>query len=158
MTHQIRVADPTELPTVAANFRQMWLDIGSAPDTIVPGWRQQTEQFLDDAISDREGRAFVAVEEGEILGSAACQLFDGLYPSIVRSDLRKFGYIWGVYVERSARRRGLANALTRAAVDYLRGLACTRVVLHASPQGRPVYLDLGFESSNELALELGVDS
>ena len=74
MTHQIRVADRNELPTVAANFRQMWLDLGSAPDTIVPGWRQQTEQFLDDAIRDREGRAFVALEEGQILGSAAFQL------------------------------------------------------------------------------------
>ena len=37
---------------------------------------------------------------------------------------------------------------------YLRTIGCTRALLHASPQGEPVYKSLGFETSNEMWLEL----
>jgi predicted GNAT family acetyltransferase len=59
-----------------------------------------------------------------------------------------------VYVVPEQRRRGLATALTRAALDYLRGIGCTHALLHASPSGRPVYTGLGFQPTNELRLEL----
>ena len=152
MTLEIRVAERGEFAQVAANFRKMWLDMGTKLDAIDSDWREQTDQFLEAAIRDREGRAFVAVLDGRVRGSAACQLFDGLYPAIVRSEQRKYGYIWGVYVDREARRRGLASALTRAAGEYLREIACTRAVLHASPDGRPVYVALGFAPGREMAL------
>ena len=52
-------------------------------------------------------------------------------------------------------RGGAAWALpSPATMDYLESIDCTRALLHASPQGRPIYLTLGFEESNELALDL----
>lgn len=160
MPLEIRAAQDSEFPQVVTNFRQMWLDLGTEPDAIAPDWREQTARFLEAAIRDREGRAFVAILDGQLRGSAVCQLFEGLYPAIVRRELRRYGYVWGVFVDREARRRGIASALTQAAVEYLREIACTRVILHASSDGRPVYVGLGFVGTNELALELrsGVDT
>ena len=92
--------------------------------------------------------------KGEVVGSAACQVFAGLYPSVFQGDKRKYGYIWGVYVAPTARGQGVAKALTHACTDYLRIIGCTRALLHASPQGESVYKSLGFETSNEMRLEL----
>jgi ribosomal protein S18 acetylase RimI-like enzyme len=64
------------------------------------------------------------------------------------------GYIWGVYVEAPFRRRGFGKQLTAMAVDYLKSIGCTRVILHASPSGQPIYTSLGFVASNEMRLDL----
>jgi len=37
----------------------------------------------------------------------SCQLFAGLYPHVIAEQYRKYGYIWGVYVEPPHRGQGL---------------------------------------------------
>jgi ribosomal protein S18 acetylase RimI-like enzyme len=100
-------------------------------------------------------KAFVAEIDGIVVGSVGCQLFAGLYPHILTDQYRKYGYIWGVYVEPPYRAQGLGKKLTSRAQEYLKSLACTRVILHASPSGKPVYSSLGFSESNEMRLDLG---
>lgn len=48
----------------------------------------------------------------------------------------------------------LDKKLTGMALDHLKLLNCTRVILHASPLGKPVYSSLGFWESNEMRLDL----
>jgi GNAT superfamily N-acetyltransferase len=67
---------------------------------------------------------------------------------------RKYGYIWGVYVEPAYRKQGIAKQLTSATVNYLKAVGCTRAVLNASPLGKPVYESLGFSNSNAMQLDL----
>jgi len=74
--------------------------------------------------------------------------------AVLEPGYRRYGYIWGVYVEPDWRRRGLARQLTETTLTYLRDLACTRVILNASPSGRPVYESMGFQPSNEMRLNL----
>ena len=81
---------------------------------------------------------------GVVVGSSSCQLYAGLYPNAIKHNHRKQGYIWGVYVEPTYRRRGIAKKLTNYCVDYLKSIGCTRVVLNASPDGKPVYTSVGF--------------
>jgi hypothetical protein len=40
------------------------------------------------------------------------------------------------------------------AIAHLKALNCTRVLLHASPAGKPVYSRLGFSETNEMHLDL----
>ena len=47
------------------------------------------------------------------------------------------------------------NEVSSDAIEYLKSIACTRVILHASPSGKPVYSSLGFSESNEMRLDLG---
>ncbi len=62
--------------------------------------------------------------------------------------------VLNVYTEPSHRRRGLARRVMRFIIDWCRdeGFAC--VQLHASDAGRPLYISLGFLTTNEMRLAL----
>ncbi|MBE9035117.1 GNAT family N-acetyltransferase [aff. Roholtiella sp. LEGE 12411] len=150
----IREAIPQEGSLIAEHFYQMWRDIGIPDEAIDPNWLDITLQFTERAHKDLFYKAFVAEVNNAVVGSASCQLFTGLYPDVLKAQYRKFGYIWGVYVEPSHRRQGIAKHLTNSAIAHLKAIGCTRVVLNASPSGKPVYSSLGFSQSNAMHLDL----
>jgi GNAT superfamily N-acetyltransferase len=61
--------------------------------------------------------------------------------------------VLNVYCEPPHRRRGLARALMDAILDWCRERSISRVSLHASDEGRPLYEGLGFTATNEMRLE-----
>ncbi|NMG21210.1 GNAT family N-acetyltransferase [Brasilonema bromeliae] len=151
----IREATPQEDSLIAKHFYQMWQDIGVPDDAINPNWLEITLQFIEQARRDLFYKAFVAEVNGAVVvGSASCQLYSGLNPNVFIPEYRKYGYIWCVYVEPAYRRQGIAKQLTSTTVNYLKAVGCTRVVLNASPSGKPVYEQLGFSSSNAMHLDL----
>ena len=151
---KLREAIEREDSVIARHFYQMWRDNDVPCQFIHDNWLEITLQFIERARQELCYKAFVAEIDGEVVGSAGCQLFAGLYPQALIEQYRKYGYIWGVYVEPPFRGQGIAKKLTGMAVDYLKYLGCTRVVLHASPLGKPVYSSLGFSESNEMRLDL----
>ncbi len=151
----VRESRPEDDGLLAGHFHSMWRDNGVATERIRADWESRALAFIRDARRELKFRAFVAESDGgEVIGSASCQLFAGLYPDILDSAERRYGYIWGVYVERDQRRQGVARGLTEAATAYLKSIGCTHALLHASPSGRPVYAGLGFEPTNEMRLSL----
>ncbi len=150
----IRPTTCTDDELIAQHFYQMWLDNQVPARQIRPDWQTATLAFLATARDQLGYQGFVATLEDQIVGSVGCQLFSGLYPSLMSQDQRHYGYIWGVYVEAPYRRQGIGQQLTGVAVDYLRSQHCTHALLHASPLGKPVYEQLGFTPSNEMRLEL----
>lgn len=150
----IRETIPQEDSLIARHFYQMWQDIGLSDEAINSDWLEITLEFIKQARQDLFYKAFVAEVDKIIVGSVSCQLFAGLYPNILKAEYRKFGYIWGVYVEPSHRRQGIAKQLTKSAIAYLKEIGCTRVVLNASPSGKPVYSSLGFSESNAMQLDV----
>ncbi|MBD2607697.1 GNAT family N-acetyltransferase [Scytonema hofmannii FACHB-248] len=154
----IREATTQEDLVIAHHFYQMWQDMGILEDAINPDWHHITLKYIDMARRDLFYKAFVAEVDDVIIGSASCQIFAGLYPNIFQPEYRKSGYIWGVYVEPSYRRQGIAKQLTSIAVEYLKAIACTQVVLNASPAGKPVYSSLNFSEGNQMILNLVVSA
>ncbi|MCL1473144.1 GNAT family N-acetyltransferase [Argonema antarcticum] len=151
---QVKEASPREDALIAEHFYQMWLDNEVTANSIEPDWLNITLQFIEEARQKLFYKAFVAEIDNQIIGSTSCQIFAGLYPHILKAEYRKYGYIWGVYVEPDYRGQGIAKKLTSTAVEYLKSLGCTRVILHASPPGKPVYSSLGFSQTNEMRLDL----
>ena len=150
----LREESPQEDSLIAKHFYQLWLDNEVPADSIQSNWLEITLQFIEYARRELHYKAFVAEVDGTVVGSVSCQLFAGLYPHVLAEQYRKYGYIWGVYVEPPHRGQGLAKKLTGMALDHLKSLNCTRVILHASPLGKPVYSSLGFWESNEMRLDL----
>ncbi len=150
----IREASQNEDSLIAQHFYQMWRDNDVADESIRFDWLETTLQFINNARQDSLYKAFIAEVDGVAIGSASCQIFVGLYPQVLAENYRKYGYIWGVYVEPAYRGKGIAKPLTNMAIAYLKSLGCTRVILHASPSGKPVYTSLGFSESNEMRLDL----
>jgi ribosomal protein S18 acetylase RimI-like enzyme len=153
---RLRESRPEEDLLIARHLRRMWLDNGVAEDRIRVDWEARVGTFIASARRELAYRAFLAeTDDSEIVGSAGCQLFAGLYPDILAVEQRRYGYIWGVFVEPSHRGRGIAKWLTRATIEYLTAIGCTHALLHASPSGRPVYDGLGFQvTTNEMRLTL----
>jgi ribosomal protein S18 acetylase RimI-like enzyme len=151
---QIRAETPQEDALIGEHFYQMWLDIGISPEAITADWLDTVLHFIDHARRELEYQAFVAEIDGFIVGSVGCQRFAGLYPNIMKARERCDGYIWGVYVQPAYRRQGIATQLTKKAMNHLKTIGCTHAVLNASPDGEPVYSQLGFINSNLMRLDL----
>ncbi|MEM8827802.1 MAG: GNAT family N-acetyltransferase [Cyanobacteria bacterium P01_G01_bin.19] len=150
----ITPASSDEYGIVAEHFYQLWLDNQITPDLIREDWRPITLEFMARAHQGLSFRVFLGRIDSTIVGSVSCQIFAGLYPSPFKPSFRQYGYIWNVYVEPAYRRQGVGSKLTREAVNYLRSLNCTHAILHASPQGKPVYEKFGFIPKNEMILTL----
>ena len=150
----IREINPEEDSIIAEHFYQMWLDIGFVNKSIKSNHSDITVEFIKKARQELCFKGFFAEVDNLIIGSANCQLFTGLYPQVLEEENRKYGYIWGVYVESSYRRKGIAKQLTNATIEYLKSIGCTMAVLNASPAGKPVYESLGFSPSNAMQLDL----
>jgi GNAT superfamily N-acetyltransferase len=58
--------------------------------------------------------------------------------------------VLNVFTEPEWRRRGAAVLLMERIVEWARAERIVRVVLHASPLGRPVYERAGFVPTNEM--------
>jgi ribosomal protein S18 acetylase RimI-like enzyme len=154
MFPKIREANNSENNLIAEHFAKMWLDIGISSDLIEPNCHDITLQFIEQARQNLSYKAFIAEVDDKIIGSVSCQLFAGLYPLILTEKERKYGYIWGIYVEAAYRHNGIGKKLTQTAIDYLKLIGCTRVILHAAPLARSLYSSLGFSTSNEMRLDL----
>lgn len=150
----IREANQNEDSLIARHFYQMWRDNDVPSESIRSDCLETTLQFINNARQDSLYKAFIAEVDDVAIASASCQIFAGLYPQVLAENYRKYGYIWGVYVEPAYRGKGIAKQLTNMAIAYLKSLDCTQVILHASPSGKPVYTSLGFSESNEMRLDL----
>ncbi|MGH1346520.1 MAG: GNAT family N-acetyltransferase [Nannocystales bacterium] len=150
---EIRAGNRGDDDFIAAAFRNMWLDIGVGAENLVADAEDRTVQFIENARANLDFRSFVAEVEGEPVGGAACQEFAGLYPNVLAAKHRRYGYIWGVYVEAAHRRRGLGEALASRCVAELKKAEYSHAVLHAAPMGEGVYKGLGFLPTTEMRLE-----
>lgn len=83
------------------------------------------------------------------------QRWAGPIPLTLKESVFKLGTVWGVYVDKSWRRKGVGEAMMRACLDHWRGIGCGKgVLLYASEDGRRLYERLRFRHHNAMVLEL----
>jgi len=83
------------------------------------------------------GDVLVAERDGRAVGGVCCASFGAS------------GWIGALGVIPDARRRGVGEALTRAACDRLRERGAQTILLFATDMGRPLYERLGFEPEGD---------
>ena len=115
-------------------------------------WLARAVGYYRRRYDEGELRSFVAEADGGIVGCATGFLLDGYPREFIRRP--NAGYIVGVYVAPEYRRRGVAQGVTGAAVEWLHTIGCTVVRLRSSDVGRKVYEKLGFGPSSEMELRL----
>jgi ribosomal protein S18 acetylase RimI-like enzyme len=149
-TIAIRTAAIEELPVIASFWMAMYEEAGIFRESdFIADWRTRFEEYFSRRRAAGEAQYFIAADNDRIVGTAGAMLDDG-YPTIVHG--LRFGYIFGVRVEPEYRGRGIATALTRETIAFLKRRQCRRIRLHASPLGRPIYEGLGFTPTNEMQL------
>ncbi|MGR9208741.1 GNAT family N-acetyltransferase (plasmid) [Rhizobium leguminosarum] len=156
-TMDIRMAKPSEDEILVGHYLKIWDSYGTPPEHYRSDATARILSFIRSGREERRLTSFLAVVDGDIAGSASCQLHQSPFPEVIRPEQRLHGYIWSVYVADAFRRRGIASALTDKAVDYLKSIGCTTAVIHASDAGEPVYRAAGFELAKEMGLKFSAE-
>lgn len=147
----IREAIQSDEVVIAEHLCHIALELGFSTESIRQDWLDQTIKFIDRARHELQYKGFIAEMNDQVIGSASCQILE-LYPMVSREYQK--GYIWGVYVTPSFRRKGVATKLMKEAMAHLKAIGCTKVVLHASHTGKLLYSNLGYTESNEMVFSL----
>jgi GNAT superfamily N-acetyltransferase len=127
----IRVMTPSDIPS-GVRFQE------------AAGWNQTRadwERFLD----LEPGGCFVAEVDGEAAGTIATCRFGG-----------RCGWLSMLLVPPERRRLGIGSALFRHAVSHLEAHGVQSYKLDATPVGRTVYLQVGFQDEFELQRREGI--
>ncbi len=147
----IRAADPSEFEIASEFWVSMRRELNMPDEDLAVNWKARCADYFRRRHDAGELRWFLAYDGDTVVASAAGFLTDG-YPSQICVN-RRVGYVAGVYVKPRWRRRGLAAAVTQAAVDWLWEIGCSIVRLHAANNARAIYEKMGFEPSNEMIIE-----
>lgn len=120
-------------------------------DEANPDWREAFREFFTSRQALGRAQLFLAYDGAEAIGMCITYIAEH-YRSAVLG--RVYAMLHGVFVKPAYRRRGIARALTEAAVAWAKERNCYSVRLHASDMARPLYLSLGFEPTSEMELRL----
>jgi len=116
--------------------QQRFMAPGSSPD-------QGYAWFLGTQLSRRDVAVFVAEDGGNVVG----YVYAGIEPQSWKELRDRAGFIHDVVVDESKRRRGIAESLLSAAVEWLQKQGVPRVVLWTAEQNvsaQRLFTKLGF--------------
>ncbi|MBV8638187.1 MAG: GNAT family N-acetyltransferase [Candidatus Eremiobacteraeota bacterium] len=124
----------------------------SAPwDESSPGWRERFREFFTERQALDRAQLFLAYDGAAAIGMCITYIGEHYRTAVLG---RTYAMLHGVFVKPVYRQRGIARALTEAAIGWARERQCYSVRLHSSEMARPLYLSFGFEPTSELELRL----
>jgi GNAT superfamily N-acetyltransferase len=156
--YSIRAGVAADAALLARHRAEMWRDMGKLPDEVYPDVVRESAVYFARAIPAGEYHAWLAAPADrpqEVVAGAGLMLRHSI-PTIRRrggryeSTTRPQGLVVNVFTERPWRRRGLARLLMTHVIEGARALDVSSLVLHASDEGRGLYVQLGFVPTNEM--------
>jgi GNAT superfamily N-acetyltransferase len=152
LDYTIAPAGIDQVETVVEQRRAMFLDMGHRDTAVLDRMTADFRPWVAARMQSGDYLAwFARTPDGAIVGGVGLWLMDWL-PHLTGSPPR--GNIVNVYTRPDFRRQGIARALVAAAVECCRSRGIRYLILHASPEGRPLYESLGFASTNEMRILL----
>lgn len=131
----------------------MYRDMGEISDEDVAPLEASAQDQLAPLIDSGEYFGWVMEEgEGGPIVSGVGVFLRRLLPRGRELGLRQEAYVLNVFTEPAHRHRGLSRRLLGELIAWSRAHGVSRVTLHASDAGRPLYAGLGFIPTNEMRL------
>jgi ribosomal protein S18 acetylase RimI-like enzyme len=152
----IRQAAFEDLPAAAMHYLGMRRELNWTETALIPDWQERFVLRHLSGMAAGELAYFVAQCDDRLVGSALAIIRGSLSDAFLNA--RRAGFLANIYVDKTWRRRGIARALTLAALDWLKAAGCERVRLVASESGRPLYESLGFKDGDEMELRFSTGS
>jgi GNAT superfamily N-acetyltransferase len=149
----IRRATVADAEVIAHHRVAMFRDMGMVADDEVTPLHAAAYAFLTTALANGEYLGWVVDAYGQVIAGGGL-LIRRLPPRPGSPHTDTEAYVLNVYTEPEYRRRGLARRLMQVILDWCAANAIARVSLHASDDGRGLYLTMGFSPTNEMRLEL----
>jgi GNAT superfamily N-acetyltransferase len=154
-SYTIRPATPDDAAVIAGHRVAMFRDMGEVPtDALATQLLAESTTALAVWLRDQSYIGWLAVDDaGAVIAGAGVHIKPQL-PRISHDGARvvtaPMPLAVNVYTQPEWRGQGIARALMKILMQRAKGLGTDRLVLHASDAGRPLYLSLGFEATNEM--------
>lgn len=151
--YTIRPAAVDDIPDLVALRRLMHEAMGYADHPRLDEATAATERAFRRRLADGSLRSWVAVApDGTVVATGSLYEIEHL-PSPTNLSGR-IAVILNVSTRPDYRRQGLGRAIMTTMLDWCRARGIRTVSLQATPDGRPLYLSLGFRPTDELRLSL----
>jgi GNAT superfamily N-acetyltransferase len=155
-SYDIRLATPADAFLLAMQRVAMFRDMGRTTPELERPLLESCTEYMAKALARGEYVGWVAqltAPSHPVIGGAGVQF----RPLLPRTDptgqvllVGLEGLVLNVYVDQAHRRQGVARRLMETLIRWAPGAGIVRLVLHASPDGRPLYESLGFRAGNEM--------
>ena len=150
----IRRASIDDVATLVAHRRGMFQDMGYRDQVALGSMAARFEAWLLPQINSGEYLAWlVLAPDGSIAAGTGLWLMDWP-PHMIGAGQTPGKYSERVYRRSQFRRRGLARQLMETAIQWCRENGVDTIILHASPEGPPLYQSMGFAPTNEMRIRL----
>lgn len=149
----IRAATLADLGRVLHHRRAMFEQMGYNDRTALDAMQRSAEPFFAAGLADGSYRGWLAeARDGHVVAGGGVGILP--WPPHPHDPKPCRATIFNVYTEPEYRRRGIARRLMGVMIEWCRQAGFAVVNLHASDDGRPLYLAMGFEPTTELRLAL----
>ena len=156
MIANVRYATLEDATYITEHRHKMFADNLFASESELAKTDLQFESWVRECLSDGRYVGLLIEEKGEVVAGAG--VFFAEFPPHWMDPQPLRAYILNVYTRPEHRGKGFAKQLTRALIEECRKRAVPTVVLHASPQGQPIYKSMGFHPTDEMMLRLDLGS
>jgi len=150
MTTTARPVAEQDLKLICEHRERMFAESGRTRESL----RLMTaafEQWLLPRLADGSYFGWMLEEADVVIAGLGMMIIDWPPHPSHPADHRR-AYILNVFVEPGHRRRGLAKRLMALAEDKARELGVGYAILHSTRQGRPLYENLGWAPTSEMAI------
>lgn len=141
-----------DIELICRHREAMFRDAGRGDDVLRP----MTENFrvwVGPRLLDGSYFGYAMLDAGVPVAGIGLMLIDWPpHPSHPTQDKR--GYVLNVFVEPEYRKRGLAHELMDLAEAEFARRGVGYAILHATAKGRPLYQELGWKGTTEMAKAL----
>jgi GNAT superfamily N-acetyltransferase len=151
----IRRAEVSDASVIADHRARMFQEMDLAPRAIFDSLRTTAEHWTAQALEAGEYLGWLAVCGDEIVAGAGVQLRrTAPHPLTINGEIvlaeGRQAIVINVFTQPAWRGRGLGARLMKEILAWARTEKLDRLVLHASAQGRLLYEQLNFVSTNEM--------
>ena len=147
--YRVRHATPADAAVITHHRVAMFRDMGVLDAREVPALEAATRAYLADSLPSGAYLGWMVETAGDVVAGGGV-LMRQLLPRPGQPEGGEEAYVLNVYTEPAHRRRGLARVLMEAILDWCRARGVSRISLHASDEGRPLYESMAFLATNEM--------
>lgn len=146
-----RSATTADAALIAGHRRAMFAAMGGFDPSVLEVMQRASEPWIARMIQHEKYFGWITSDGHNPIASAGLLILDWP-PHPLDPEGESRAYLLNIFVEHAYRRRGLARQLVHLCLDEARRRNIRIVSLHASDEGRLLYKNLGFKTSNEMLL------
>ena len=149
---QTRPLTGSDLDLVVRHRQEMFREMGR-PDAELTAMSACFRPWVEPRLRDGSYFGWVIEQDARPAAGIGMMVLDWPPHPYHPSDSRR-AYILNVFVEPEYRGKGFATALVKTAQKEASERGIAFMVLHASPQGRPLYEKLGWKPTTEMSFSI----